>query len=169
MIEKNRLLNQLFYDVHTNTTQKPALPTKKSWAFLVLYHQPYTPYKSLLYNIPKLHPLYTTYTVLIYTRLLTTPSKFITIHNLHKKKISSSHHACVLQTQTYQCPHVSVGEARMGELWSLQGNRTPPSRYNTPTPHGWELPGNYPVFTMVMVIWNYVERIWRILVTLNFL
>ena len=31
--------------------------------------------------------------------------------------------------------------------------------------HRWELPGNYPVFAMVMVIYHYVERIWRILVT----
>ena len=26
-------------------------------------------------------------------------------------------------------------------------------------PHRWELPGNYPVFTVVMVIYHYVERI----------
>ena len=31
--------------------------------------------------------------------------------------------------------------------------------------HRWELPGNYPVFTVVMVIYHYVERIWIILVT----
>ena len=30
--------------------------------------------------------------------------------------------------------------------------------------HRWELPGNYPVFTVVMVIYHYVERIWKILV-----
>ena len=35
--------------------------------------------------------------------------------------------------------------------------------------HIWELPGNYPVFPVVMVIYHYVERIWRILVTNNFL
>ena len=29
--------------------------------------------------------------------------------------------------------------------------------------------GNYPVFTVVMVIYHYVERIWRILVTPNLL
>ena len=29
--------------------------------------------------------------------------------------------------------------------------------------HIWELPGNYPVFTVVMVIYHYVERIWRII------
>ena len=33
------------------------------------------------------------------------------------------------------------------------------------TRHRWGLTGNYPVFTMVMVIYHYVERIWRILVT----
>ena len=34
--------------------------------------------------------------------------------------------------------------------------------------HRWELPGNYPVFTVVMVIYHYVERIWRILVIPDF-
>ena len=34
-----------------------------------------------------------------------------------------------------------------------------------PYEHRWELPGNCPVFTVVMVIYNYIERIWRILVT----
>ena len=32
----------------------------------------------------------------------------------------------------------------------------------------WELPGNYPVFTTVLVIYHYVERIWRIIVTRYF-
>ena len=31
--------------------------------------------------------------------------------------------------------------------------------------HRWELPVNYPVFTVLMVIYHYVERTWRILVT----
>ena len=35
--------------------------------------------------------------------------------------------------------------------------------------HRWELPGNCPVFTMVMVIFHYVEIIWRTLVTPHFL
>ena len=35
--------------------------------------------------------------------------------------------------------------------------------------HRWELLGNYPVFTVVMVVYHYVERIWRILVTPIFL
>ena len=34
-----------------------------------------------------------------------------------------------------------------------------------PSRQRWELPGNYPVFTVVMVIYHYIERIWRILVT----
>ena len=34
--------------------------------------------------------------------------------------------------------------------------------------HKWELTGYYPVFTVVMAIYHYVEIIWRILVTLNF-
>ena len=42
---------------------------------------------------------------------------------------------------------------------------------STPPPlrHRWELPGNYPIFTVVMVIYHYIERIWRILVTTIFL
>ena len=35
--------------------------------------------------------------------------------------------------------------------------------------HRWELPGNYPDFTVVMVIYHYDERIWRVLVTPNYL
>ena len=31
----------------------------------------------------------------------------------------------------------------------------------------WELPGNYPVFTMEIVISNYVDRIWRVVVAPN--
>ena len=34
--------------------------------------------------------------------------------------------------------------------------------------HIWEILGNYPVSTMVMVIYHYVERICRIIVTLDF-
>ena len=34
--------------------------------------------------------------------------------------------------------------------------------------HRWELLGNYHVFAVVMVIYHYIERIWRILVTLHF-
>ena len=32
-----------------------------------------------------------------------------------------------------------------------------------------ELPGNYPVFTVVMEIYHYVKIIWRIILTPNFL
>ena len=35
--------------------------------------------------------------------------------------------------------------------------------------HRWELPGKYPILTVVMVICHYVERIWRIIVTPIFL
>ena len=35
--------------------------------------------------------------------------------------------------------------------------------------HRWELLGNYPVFTVVLVIYHYVEIIWWILVAPNFL
>ena len=45
----------------------------------------------------------------------------------------------------------------------LKKTQSPPLR------HIWELPVNYPVFTAGMVICNYVDRIWRILVTPNFL
>ena len=34
-----------------------------------------------------------------------------------------------------------------------------------PLDHIWELPGKYPIFTVVMVIYHYIERIWKILVT----
>ena len=34
--------------------------------------------------------------------------------------------------------------------------------------HRWELLGCYHVFTMVMVIYHYVEKIWIILITPNF-
>ena len=34
--------------------------------------------------------------------------------------------------------------------------------------HRWEFPRNYPVFTVVMVIYHYVERGWIILITPNF-
>ena len=37
-----------------------------------------------------------------------------------------------------------------------------------PIRHRWELLGNYSVFTVVMVIYHYVERILRILLTPNF-
>ena len=35
--------------------------------------------------------------------------------------------------------------------------------------HRWGLPGNQPVFTVVMEFYHYIERIWRIIVTPNFL
>ena len=31
--------------------------------------------------------------------------------------------------------------------------------------HRWELPGKYPVFSVVMVIYHYFERTWRVIVT----
>ena len=37
------------------------------------------------------------------------------------------------------------------------------------THHIYEFPDNYPVFTVVVVIYHYVERIWIILVNPNFL
>ena len=37
-----------------------------------------------------------------------------------------------------------------------------------PCHHRWELPGNYPVFTVLLEIYHYVERNCRILVTPNF-
>ena len=35
--------------------------------------------------------------------------------------------------------------------------------------HRWQLTGNYPVFSVVMVIYHHVERIWIIIITPNFL
>ena len=40
---------------------------------------------------------------------------------------------------------------------------------NGTTQHRWELPVSHPVFNVVMVIYHYVERIWRILITPNYL
>ena len=34
--------------------------------------------------------------------------------------------------------------------------------------HRWELMGNYPILIVVEIIYRYVERIWRVLVTPNF-
>ena len=34
--------------------------------------------------------------------------------------------------------------------------------------HRWELPSNYPVSTVVISIYHYVERIWRIIITPDF-
>ena len=42
-------------------------------------------------------------------------------------------------------------------------------QWHSSSHHRWELLGNYPVFTVVMVIYHYVERTWRILVTPDFL
>ena len=43
-----------------------------------------------------------------------------------------------------------------------------PIYFSTPSHNRWELPDNYPVSTVVMVIYNYVERTWIIIVTPNF-
>ena len=70
-----------------------------------------------------------------------------------------------------------VREEGEGYLNATKGDRpgTPEGELGTHTYQGgrkdgdeghiWELPGNYPFFTVVMVIYHYVERIWRILVT----
>ena len=34
--------------------------------------------------------------------------------------------------------------------------------------HRWELPGNYPIFIVVMAVYHYLQIIWRILITPNF-
>ena len=41
--------------------------------------------------------------------------------------------------------------------------------YHCHVSHRWELPGDYPIFTVLMVIYHCVERIWKILITPNFL
>ena len=48
------------------------------------------------------------------------------------------------------------------KVWSGSESGPPPH-------HILELPGNYPIFTVVMIIYHYVGGIWRILVTPNFL
>ena len=55
-------------------------------------------------------------------------------------------------------------------LYGMWGHKTQKIQYLVQSwfngsNHRWELPGNYPVFTVVMVIYHYVERIWRIIVT----
>ena len=49
----------------------------------------------------------------------------------------------------------------MKKLLEIGGGR----KERTSSRHRWELTWNYPVFTVVMVIYHYIERIWRILVT----
>ena len=70
-------LNQYIYDWKTPPSTsplpwcphqyytKPAFPTKKSCTLFVPYYPLYTPYTSLLYNIPNFHPLYKTYLILL--------------------------------------------------------------------------------------------------------
>ena len=91
------LLNKYIYDYKTLTYTlpiiwrpyqyytNPALPTTKYHMLFVTYYPSYTPHTSVIYNIPAFHTLYTTYPALLYIRLLTTPSKLITIHNLHNE------------------------------------------------------------------------------------
>ena len=62
---------------HTN----PAFPTTKYHVFFVTHYLMYT---YLLYNITAFHPLYTAYLLLRYMHILYTPSKIITINNIHK-------------------------------------------------------------------------------------
>ena len=42
------------------------------------------------------------------------------------------------------------------------------SAANTPRDNRWGILGNYPVFTTLMVIYHYVEKIWRISVAPDF-
>ena len=53
---------------------------------------------------------------------------------------------------------------RLGQQFTTYMNQDPPPAWDR-----WKLPGNYPVFAVVVVIYHYVERIWRILLTPNFL
>ena len=34
--------------------------------------------------------------------------------------------------------------------------------------HRWILPGNYPIFAVLMLIYHYIEKIWRIIITPDF-
>ena len=54
-----------------------------------------------------------------------------------------------------------------GSLWRLEYH--PIISPMSSCMHRWELPVNYRVFAVVLVIYHYVERIWRILVTPNVL
>ena len=86
---------------------------------------------------------------------------------------------CVKKTQPHPLsPQINIfkvlctGFYIMHRIHNSQGIQIPPlgrSRHHCPPClQTWgrrELPGNYPVFTVVMVIYHYVERIWRVLVT----
>ena len=76
-----------------------------------------------------------------------------------QRRRSASIHPCLIHPwKTLRSPRPSLCHA------PSSSPETPPSNR-----HRWELPGNYPVFTVVMVIYHYLERIWIILVTPNFL
>ena len=79
-------VSPILWRLHQTYTN-PAFPNVKTHAFFFPWCQLYT---LLLCNI--FHPQYTTCLLLSYISLHTTPSKLITIHNLHQTSISSSHH-----------------------------------------------------------------------------
>ena len=61
-------------------------------------------------------------------------------------------------------PQVTGPQGMKSHVWPyFHGNMTYESR-NT-LHHRWEFSGNYPLFAIVMLIYHYVERIWRIIVT----
>ena len=61
MNTKLSLIRHLYVDVQINNTQKPILPNTKYCTFFSPYYPMYTPYTSLIYNMPTFHPLYKTY------------------------------------------------------------------------------------------------------------
>ena len=58
--------------------------------------------------------------------------------------------------------HITAKQKEQVQIKMCDNNRDP-------FIHRWELLGNYPVFTVVMVIYHYIERIRRIIVTPNIL
>ena len=64
-----------------------------------------------------------------------------------------------LRKNYYKTASLMANSCKLAAVLGLYNSRTVKDR--------WELPGNCPVFTVVMEIYHYVERIWRILVTPN--
>ena len=70
------------------------------------------------------------------------------VHNIDREFLYAMGRVSGIDTSPY--PFLSEGET------------------NPSLGHIWEVPGNYPVFTMVIEIYHFVERIWRIIVTPDF-
>ena len=101
--------------------------------------------------------------------LKTTPPKNYNVFFLSSKtQVVPEETACVKKRSEPENYKVGNLTSKLFQKNNLINIKTPPfktSTFRLPSSyHRWELPGNCPVFTVVMVIYHYVERIWRILV-----